>query len=83
MPSATLDAAMMRRAIELAGRGEGHVEPNPLVGAVIVAAGDEGRIIAEGWHARFGGPHAEAMALAAAGPAARSGTLYEIGRAHV
>jgi diaminohydroxyphosphoribosylaminopyrimidine deaminase/5-amino-6-(5-phosphoribosylamino)uracil reductase len=76
MPSATFDAAMMRRAIELAGRGEGHVEPNPLVGAVLVAAGDEGPVLAEAWHAAFGGPHAEAAALAAAGAAARGGTLY-------
>jgi diaminohydroxyphosphoribosylaminopyrimidine deaminase/5-amino-6-(5-phosphoribosylamino)uracil reductase len=76
MPSATFDAAMMRRAIELASRGEGHVEPNPLVGAVVVAAGTEGRVVAEAWHAAFGGPHAEAAALAAAGDEARGGTLY-------
>ncbi|MFM7291242.1 MAG: bifunctional diaminohydroxyphosphoribosylaminopyrimidine deaminase/5-amino-6-(5-phosphoribosylamino)uracil reductase RibD [Planctomycetia bacterium] len=68
----------MRRALELARRGEGRVEPNPMVGAVVVAAagGDRaGRIVGEGWHAAFGGPHAEVMALAAAGTAARGATL--------
>ncbi|MEX2285740.1 MAG: riboflavin biosynthesis protein RibD, partial [Planctomycetaceae bacterium] len=55
----------MRRAIELARRGEGRVEPNPQVGAVIV---DEYlRPLAEGFHEFFGGPHAEINALAAAG----------------
>jgi len=63
----------MRRALELAARGIGHVEPNPPVGAVLVAP--DGTIVAEGWHARFGGPHAEAVALAAAGAAARGTTL--------
>lgn len=67
------DTAAMRRALELARRGLGHVEPNPAVGAVVAAAG---RIVGEGWHARFGGPHAEVGALTAAGPAARGGTLY-------
>lgn len=63
----------MRRALDLAQRGLGHVEPNPAVGAVVAAAG---RIVGEGWHARFGGPHAEVGALAEAGPAARGATLY-------
>ena len=71
------DEHLMRRALELARRGEGQVEPNPMVGAVIAAPADTGggRIIAEGWHAVFGGPHAEVAALAAAGAAARGGTL--------
>ena len=69
------DELLMRRALELAGRGAGRVEPNPMVGAVIEAAGGGGRIIAEGWHADFGGPHAEIAALAVAGDAARGGTL--------
>ena len=73
MPFSPFDAAAMRQALEVARRGEGCVEPNPLVGAV-VASGD--RIIAEGWHQRFGGPHAEIGALAAAGVAARGATLY-------
>ncbi len=67
------ETSTMRRALELARRGEGLVEPNPQVGAVVLAA--DGRIVGEGWHARFGGPHAEVVALAAAGEAARGGTL--------
>ena len=51
----------MRRALELARLGQGSVSPNPLVGCVIVA-GD--RVIGEGWHRVFGGPHAEVNALA-------------------
>ena len=67
----------MRRALELARRGEGCVEPNPMVGAVITAAdpGADARVVGEGWHAAFGGPHAEVAALAAAGAAARGATL--------
>jgi len=64
----------MRRALELARRGEGRVEPNPMVGAVIASASG-GHVIAEGWHSAFGGPHAEVVALSAAGAAARGGTL--------
>ncbi len=63
----------MRRALELAWRGRGYVEPNPLVGAVLVRAD---RIIGEGWHERFGQAHAEINALAQAGEAARGSTLY-------
>ena len=51
----------MRRALQLAACGRGHVSPNPMVGAVIVAPG--GRVIGEGWHRRFGGPHAEVNAV--------------------
>jgi len=54
------DLFYMQRAIELAERGAGFVSPNPLVGAVIVR---EGRILAEGWHARYGEWHAERNAL--------------------
>ena len=67
------DESLMRRALEIAERGRGYVEPNPVVGAVLAR---QGRIIAEGWHQRFGGAHAEINALAAAGPAARGATLY-------
>jgi diaminohydroxyphosphoribosylaminopyrimidine deaminase/5-amino-6-(5-phosphoribosylamino)uracil reductase len=72
------DATAMSRAIELARRGAGRVEPNPQVGAVIAARDAAGglRIVAEGWHAEFGGPHAEAVALRAAGASARGATLY-------
>ncbi len=52
----------MRRALTLARRGLGRVEPNPMVGAVLVV---EGEIVAEGWHKRFGGPHAEVACLQA------------------
>lgn len=64
---------MMRRALSLAKRGEGRVEPNPMVGCVL-ARGE--RIVGEGYHRRFGGPHAEAAALRAAGSAARGATAY-------
>lgn len=55
------DIAYMKRALDLARGGGGHVSPNPMVGAVIVAP--DGRIIGEGWHRRFGGPHAEVNAV--------------------
>lgn len=50
----------MRRALDLAQLGIGHVSPNPLVGCVVVA---EEQIIGEGWHQRFGEPHAEVNAI--------------------
>lgn len=46
----------MQRCLDLAQRGAGRVAPNPLVGAVLV---HDGRIIGEGWHQQYGGPHAE------------------------
>ncbi len=64
----------MREALSLARRAVGRTHPNPLVGAVIVSAG--GRIVGRGYHHRAGQPHAEALALAEAGPAACGGTLY-------
>lgn len=67
------ESVAMARAIALARRGEGWVEPNPMVGAVVIA--DDGTTLGEGWHKRFGGDHAEVMALSAAGPAARGATL--------
>ena len=63
----------MRRALELAERGRGLVEPNPLVGAVIVRGGG---VVGEGWHRRFGEAHAEINALAEAGDRARGADLY-------
>jgi len=69
----TADARWMRRALELAGRGKGAVGTNALVGAVVVRGG---RVVGEGWHARYGAPHAEPVALAAAGDRARGATLY-------
>ena len=76
VPGQAIDpAAAMTRALELAEQGRGCVEPNPMVGAVVVR---EGRIAGEGWHERFGEAHAEVNAIAAAGgPAAcRGATLY-------
>lgn len=63
----------MRRALVLARRGWGRTAPNPMVGAVVV---QDGRIVGEGWHAEYGGPHAEVVALAAAGVRARGSTVY-------
>ncbi len=67
------DQSAMARALELAARGVGLTSPNPAVGAVLVKAGG---VVGEGWHERAGGRHAEAMALAAAGAAARGATCY-------
>ncbi len=67
------DVAFMRRALELAARGAGQTAPNPKVGAVVVR---DGRIVGEGWHARYGTAHAEVMALGAAGTAAKGATVY-------
>ena len=60
MKLGTADANFLRRALELAGRGEGHTRPNPPVGAVVVK---NGKIIGEGWHKRAGGDHAEVAAI--------------------
>lgn len=68
-----VDEGFMNRALELAARGIGRVNPNPLVGAVIVR---DGRIIGEGWHESFGGPHAEVNAINRATEDVRGATLY-------
>ncbi len=73
MPSEELDAWHMARALELAARGEGLVEPNPMVGCTIVR---EGELVGEGWHRCFGGPHAEVEALRSAGARAQGATAY-------
>src|SRR5439155_1631210 len=62
----------MGRALDLALRGWGRVAPNPLVGAVVLQGGT---VAGEGFHAEFGGPHAEVVALAAAGERARGSTV--------
>lgn len=67
------DNEYMAHAIELARCGRGWTNPNPMVGAVIVK---EGRIIGEGYHARYGGLHAERNALAALTEPAEGATLY-------
>ena len=64
----------MHRACKLARRGEGFVEPNPMVGAVVAKA--DGTVLGEGWHKHFGSAHAEVHALAMAGEAARDATLF-------
>lgn len=66
------ERAAMERAVGLAWRGWGRVGPNPMVGAVVLR---DGGVVAEGWHAEFGGAHGEAAALAAAGARARGATL--------
>src|SRR2546430_4763104 len=66
------ERAAMERALDLARRGWGRVAPNPLVGAVVLAGGN---VVAEGYHADYGGPHAEVVALEAAGARARGATL--------
>jgi len=67
------DLAYMARAIQLAKLGNFTAHPNPRVGCVIVK---DDAILAEGWHEQTGGPHAEAMALAAAGEQAAGSTVY-------
>lgn len=69
-----MDLLYMKRALELAGLGRGHVNPNPLVGAVIV--NNEGRIIGEGYHGRYGGDHAEIRALKNAREGVEGATIY-------
>ncbi len=67
------DEKWMRRALALAARGRGETNPNPMVGCVVVK---NGRVVGEGFHARAGGPHAERIALAMAGPRAGGATLF-------
>jgi diaminohydroxyphosphoribosylaminopyrimidine deaminase/5-amino-6-(5-phosphoribosylamino)uracil reductase len=67
------DRAHMRRALALARRGWGCTAPNPMVGAVVVR---DGRVLGEGWHRAYGGPHAEVEALRSAGDDARGATIY-------
>ncbi|MCZ6601960.1 MAG: bifunctional diaminohydroxyphosphoribosylaminopyrimidine deaminase/5-amino-6-(5-phosphoribosylamino)uracil reductase RibD [Planctomycetota bacterium] len=67
-----MDDQPMRRALALAGRGRGSVEPNPLVGAVLL---HERRVVAEGWHRAFGEPHAEIEAIRSLGNQ-KADTLY-------
>jgi diaminohydroxyphosphoribosylaminopyrimidine deaminase / 5-amino-6-(5-phosphoribosylamino)uracil reductase len=68
------DRLHLGRAIELAEQGRGRVSPNPLVGAVVVT-GDQ--VVGEGWHAEYGGAHAEREAIAASeGASLRGATMY-------
>ncbi|MFC2079323.1 bifunctional diaminohydroxyphosphoribosylaminopyrimidine deaminase/5-amino-6-(5-phosphoribosylamino)uracil reductase RibD [Candidatus Bipolaricaulota bacterium] len=67
------DERWMQLALDLAEVGYGSVNPNPLVGAVVVR---EGEVVGRGAHREFGGPHAEVFALEEAGERARGATLY-------
>jgi diaminohydroxyphosphoribosylaminopyrimidine deaminase/5-amino-6-(5-phosphoribosylamino)uracil reductase len=69
----SFDERMMQRAIELAALGRHITQPNPCVGC-IVTQGD--RIVGEGWHRKWGEPHAEPLALQAAGAQAKGATVY-------
>jgi diaminohydroxyphosphoribosylaminopyrimidine deaminase/5-amino-6-(5-phosphoribosylamino)uracil reductase len=69
----TEDELYMRKALELAEKGRGRVEPNPMVGAIVVK---DGVVLSEGWHENFGGPHAEVTAIERAGDRAEGATLY-------
>lgn len=74
MPRSRRDGGeAMERALELARQADHATSPNPMVGAVVVR---DGQVVAEGFHARAGAPHAEAEALARAGELARGGDLY-------
>jgi diaminohydroxyphosphoribosylaminopyrimidine deaminase/5-amino-6-(5-phosphoribosylamino)uracil reductase len=73
MPPERADERYMKRALQLARRGMGQVSPNPMVGAVIVHSD---KIIAEGYHRRFGGDHAERDALKRASTSVRGATIY-------
>jgi diaminohydroxyphosphoribosylaminopyrimidine deaminase/5-amino-6-(5-phosphoribosylamino)uracil reductase len=69
----TADHEFMGQALELAGRGLYTTTPNPRVGCVIVR---DGTVVGTGWHEKAGMPHAEALALKAAGARSRGATLY-------
>jgi diaminohydroxyphosphoribosylaminopyrimidine deaminase/5-amino-6-(5-phosphoribosylamino)uracil reductase len=71
--TASQDRSHMARALELAARGLYTTDPNPRVGCVMVR---DGRVLSEAWHERAGEPHAEVLALRAAGPEARGATVY-------
>ncbi len=67
------DELYMKIALDLAAKGKGRVEPNPMVGSLVVL---EGEIVGKGYHRAFGAAHAEAAALEEAGPRARGADLY-------
>ena len=67
------DEQFMRLALKLAAKGKGRTSPNPMVGAVVVK---KGKILSKGYHKKFGGPHAEAIAVKACGDKAKGATLY-------
>ena len=67
------DREWLLEAASLAGRGWGRVQPNPMVGCILTRDGER---VGEGWHAEYGGPHAELNAIRSAGDAARGSTAY-------
>lgn len=67
------DVKYMKKALKLAEKGEARVAPNPMVGAVVVK---DGRILGEGYHKFYGGPHAEVYALEEAGTEALGADIY-------
>ena len=71
---AAVDAEFMERALFLAERGRGRTSPNPIVGAVVVSPA--GVVVGQGAHLEAGGPHAEVVALEAAGRSRAGATLY-------
>jgi diaminohydroxyphosphoribosylaminopyrimidine deaminase/5-amino-6-(5-phosphoribosylamino)uracil reductase len=70
---AAMEAAWMRQALALAARGRGATSPNPMVGALVVK---DGAVVGTGWHRRAGTPHAEYLALQAAGARAEGSTVF-------
>jgi diaminohydroxyphosphoribosylaminopyrimidine deaminase/5-amino-6-(5-phosphoribosylamino)uracil reductase len=73
MNSPQSDRFFMQRALELAQQGQGRVEPNPMVGCVVVR---DGCLLGEGWHRFYGGPHAEIEAIRSAKESVAGATLY-------
>ncbi len=67
------DLYYMNKTLELAKKGEGYTSPNPMVGAIVVK---DGKIIGQGYHQYYGGPHAEVYALDQAGEEAKGATIY-------
>ena len=63
----------MKIALDLALKGEGKVNPNPMVGAVVV---NNGTVVGQGYHKYYGGPHAEVNALKEAGEFANGADIY-------
>jgi diaminohydroxyphosphoribosylaminopyrimidine deaminase/5-amino-6-(5-phosphoribosylamino)uracil reductase len=70
---ASMENMIMERCLTLARKGAGSVSPNPMVGSVIVR---DGKIVGEGFHEKFGGPHAEVIALKQAGNKTKGAVLY-------
>ena len=68
-----IDEKYMVRALELAELGVGNVNPNPMVGAVVVK---DNEIVGEGYHKKYGGPHAEVFALKEGGENSKGATIY-------